>query len=74
MKKSYSDMTLRELRDNGYCVIVWTPDDVQTLRSDWSLDECALALDKIDKHLVDRSIEFGWDVMDILLDENVLND
>ena len=73
MKKSYSDMTLTELRDNGYTVIVWTSDDVNTLRPDCTGDECDIALGKISKQLCDCSIEAGWDIMDTLLDDELLD-
>lgn len=48
-------------------VIKWVPDDVATLRPTWTEDQCADWLDANRKHLVDRSIELGWGVMESLL-------
>lgn len=48
-------------------VIKWVPADVATLRPEWTEDQCAEWLDQNRKYLVDRSIEFGWDVMDSLV-------
>lgn len=52
-------------------VIKWAPGDVETLRPDWSLEQCEEALENMAKHLKDRSIELGWEIMEELLeDEN----
>ena len=59
-----------EVRDPKKVYIVWCWDDVQTLRPDWSEEQCQTALDSIRKGLQDRSVELGWDIMDILLDDS----
>lgn len=47
--------------------IVWQPEDVQALRPDWSIERCDEWLDRNRKSLIDRSIEFGYGVMEDLL-------
>jgi hypothetical protein len=51
----------------GSAVIVWLPEDVLTLRPEWSDEQAVEFLDNNSKHLVDRSIEYGWQVMESLL-------
>jgi len=46
-----SNMTVRELRDKGYAVIIWTPEEVKN---------CSI------KDLEDLSIERGWEVIEQL--------
>lgn len=40
--------TLRSLRNRGYAVIVWTPDELQEADA---------------QRVEDRSIELGWDII-----------
>ena len=55
---------------NEFAKVVWTPEDVQGVRPTWSIERCADELDKIEKHMRDRMIELGWDVMETLLDQS----
>ena len=50
-----------------YAKVVWTASDVKTLRPDWSDERCEEELHDIERHLQDRLIELGWDVMGCLL-------
>ena len=50
-----------------YAQVRWCADDVATLRPDWTEEQCEEALSRIEKHLQDRTIELGWEVMDCLL-------
>ena len=45
------DMTIEELRAEGYAVIVWTPEELDGASP---------------RRVEDRSIELGWDVIDVL--------
>lgn len=45
----------------------WTADDVKTLRPDWSLEECAYWLAENERHIQDRLVELGWEVIGNLL-------
>lgn len=45
-------------------VIAWTAEDVKTLRPDWSEDQCEDFLKRIEHTLRDRSIEFGWTIIE----------
>ena len=48
-------------------VIKWLPDDVKTLKPEWSDEQCEDALDEIANNLIDRSIEIGWEIMEMSL-------
>jgi hypothetical protein len=48
-------------------VIRWLAEDVQHLRPDWSLDDCETVLEKFGRALADRSIEVGWEILEVLL-------
>jgi hypothetical protein len=50
-------------------MIVWSPEDIETLRPDWTLEQCEEWLDNNRKHIVDRSIEYGWAIIETLLGE-----
>jgi hypothetical protein len=53
--------------NNTYAKVVWSPDDVQTLRPDWSLERCEDWLSANQKYIQDRMVELGWEVMESLL-------
>jgi hypothetical protein len=56
-------------RDPDNVYIVWCPEDVQELLAGYlTYDEATEALQKVGKHLVDRSIEEGWVILETLLD------
>lgn len=50
-----------------YPTIVWVPEDVMSLRPDWNYLEASYWLENNRKHIVDRSIEYGWTVIEALL-------
>ena len=49
---------------SGDVVIAWTVDDIKSLRPDWTEDQCADFLERIQDILRDRSIEFGWTIIE----------
>ena len=52
---NWRDRTVRELREEGYAVIIWTPEE---------LGDCPI------DRLEDVSIERGWEVIDQLKENN----
>lgn len=50
--------------------ISWDAEDVQTLSCALTDEEALDALQKVSKHLRDRSIEYGWEALEVLLDMN----
>jgi hypothetical protein len=53
--------------DGKYAEVSWTAEDVQTLRPEMTTEQAEEALQSIEKHLRDRLVELGWEVMDDLL-------
>jgi hypothetical protein len=56
-----------ELRQDRTAPVIWSWEDVKSIRPRWSRKRCQEGLDDVAKRLVDRSIELGWEVMDDLL-------
>lgn len=52
---------------NKYGKVVWTAEDVQTLRPDLTIVEAENFLGRNEKHIRDRLIETGWDVLETLI-------
>ena len=55
------------MTQDKYAEVVWTTEDVLTLRPDMTIEEAEEWLQINEKHLRDRLIELGWDVMESLL-------
>ena len=55
---NWRDMTVRELRDKGYAVIIWTPEEIENTPINVLED------------LRDLSIERGWEVIEQLKENN----
>jgi hypothetical protein len=53
--------------DDKYAEVSWTAEDVKTLRPEMTTEQAEEALQSIEKHLRDRLVELGWEVMDDLL-------
>jgi hypothetical protein len=58
---------MSKLYGDEYAKVVWRAEDVQALKKDWSLPRCEEWLEDNERHISDRLIELGWDVMDTLL-------
>ena len=56
------------MSDNTYAEVAWTAEDVQTLRPDLTDEQAEDFLNRNEKHLRDRLVELGWEVMGTLLD------
>lgn len=48
--------------------VTWSAEDVQSLREDWSIGQCAEWLEQHYKSLQDRMVESGWEIIESLLD------
>jgi hypothetical protein len=57
----------RELAKRGIPIIIWLPNDVATLRPDWSAEKCAEWLADHVGHIENRSVELGWTVIETLV-------
>ena len=58
---------MSKLYGDEYAKVVWRAEDVQALKKNWSLPRCEEWLEDNERHIADRLIELGWDVMDTLL-------
>ena len=56
-----------EVRDPDKVYIVWSWDDIQTLRPGWDEEKCKEALKHIEKGLEDNSVREGWEIIETLL-------
>jgi hypothetical protein len=50
-----------------YAKVVWTAADVQTIAPAWTIKECEEWLRREERHIQDRLIELGWDVLEALI-------
>lgn len=50
---------IRELRDSGYAVVVWTPEELQGANAT-----------RRERQLEDRSIELGYEIIECLKEDN----
>jgi hypothetical protein len=53
--------------NKDYAALGWNAEDVQTLRPDLTDAQAEAFLARNERHLRDRLVELGWDVMDTLL-------
>jgi hypothetical protein len=49
-----------------FAEVAWAPDDVQSIRPDWSIEKCVDFLSKFEINIGDRITELGWDVLGTL--------
>ena len=57
-----------------YATIHWCPADVKSIRPEWSDDKCMEALENVGHWLEERSIELGWETLEVLLDDYAKED
>mgnify|MGYP003649806321 FL=1 len=58
---------MSNLYGEAYAKVVWRAEDVQSINGAWSLEKCEEWLQDNERHISDRLIELGWEVMDTLL-------
>lgn len=61
---------LKQESSNEFCHIVWCTEDIEDIRPDWSKEKVDDIAHLVSKQLHDRSIEEGWEILEILLDWN----
>lgn len=52
---------------NHYAKVVWTADDILTLKPDWTDEQAEEWLECNQKYIRDRLVELGWEVIESLL-------
>jgi hypothetical protein len=58
---------MSNLYGEEYAKVVWRAEDVKSINGAWSLEKCEEWLQDNERHISDRLIELGWEVMDTLL-------
>ena len=61
-------------RHTKYAKVVWTPDDIQTLRPEWTIARCEEFLSDSEGSIQDRTVELGWEVIECLLPPKEVHD
>ena len=54
-------------KQKTYAKVMWTPEDVKTIRENWSLESCEECICDNERYIVERLIELGWDVISNLI-------
>lgn len=55
-------------KNNTYASLVWTAQDIKTLRPRWSLFRCEAFLVRVERKIQDRLCELGWEVIEAILE------
>ena len=58
---------MSNLYGEEYAKVVWRAEDVKSINGAWSLEKCEEWLQDNERHISDRLIELGWEVMGTLL-------
>jgi hypothetical protein len=58
---------MKSKKFESMAAVTWHAEDVKTLKPNWSLEKCNEWLEDNERHMSDRLIELGWEVMDALL-------
>jgi hypothetical protein len=64
-------MKMSEEKTEWWAVVRWSIDDIKKVKPKWTNQECHDFLQLNEKHMRDRMIETGWDIIDILIQEEV---
>ncbi len=48
-----------------YGMTRWNIDDIKYLAPEWTDEQCHAFMERHDRHLKDRMIELGWEVLDV---------
>ena len=59
--KKYSDAINTLQRQGHHCIMMWTAEDVNSIKVNWSREECEQWLLEREDDIVGRMIEFGWE-------------
>ena len=58
---------MSKLYGEEYAKVVWRAEDVKSINGAWSLEKCEDWLADNERHISDRLIELGWEVLDVFL-------
>ena len=61
---------MSKLYGEEYAKVVWRAEDVKTIQKNWSLPRCEEWLEGNERHISDRLIELGWEVLEVLVRQN----
>jgi hypothetical protein len=50
-----------------FAKVVWSANDIQVYKAEWSIEECELWLEANEKRIAERMTEVGWQVIEDLL-------
>ena len=53
-----------------YASVTWRAEDVSMIKPNWSMPKCEEWLQDNERHIADRLIELGWEVLDVLVRQN----
>lgn len=51
-----------------FATIVWSLEDIKSIRPDWSDEKISAVAQMISRKLEERSVEEGWEILSNLLD------
>ena len=60
---------MSEEKTEWWAVVRWSIEDIKKVKPKWTNQECHDFLQLNEKHMRDRMIETGWEVIDILIQE-----
>jgi hypothetical protein len=69
---SHNDALQKAKEDHQFGKVVWTAEDIQSLRENMTDEEAEEFLKKNQNRIQDRLVELGWDIIETLLDEEGL--
>ena len=53
---------------SGYAIVAWSPEDVLTLRPDWTDEQCEEFLHNNQRQMQDDMVTRGWASMETLIE------
>jgi hypothetical protein len=53
-----------------WATVEWLPEDIKTLKPEWSDEECLSFLERNETKIRDRIIELGWEVITSFVKED----
>jgi hypothetical protein len=59
--KKYSDAINTLQRQGHHAIVMWTAEDINSIKVNWSREECEQWLIEHEDNIVERTIEFGWE-------------
>lgn len=66
-EQTLSDCTAQLYNKGFRAFVIWSADDIQIIREDWTIEQCQEWLDTNESIIQDRSIEHGWEVIESII-------